>query len=168
MTREGAQTSRWIATRSGEVGRLDGPTAEAGRQRRRRRLLYELPHEEVQRLAGVHEAMARERRAQLDIVLEREGRACVGLGEDLVEQVAPVGADIDLELCCRALQPRPRDDSVAVAPQSERPLGLAALVLPEAPRDVPDVPRRARPEQTTLLESELLHPCDDLRCESHV
>ncbi len=138
------------------------------RQRHRWRLLRELPHEEVQPLAGAHEAVARERGTEVDVVLEREGRARLRLGEDLVEQVAPVVADVDLELARRALQPRPRDDPVAIAPQSERPLGLAAFMLPEPPRDVPDVPRRARPEQTPLLESELLHPCDDLRCESHV
>ena len=68
-----------------------------------------------------------------------------------------------------ALQPRPGDDAVAaVAPEPDRPLRLAPLVLAQPPRDVADVPRRAWAEQPLLLESELLHPCDDLWRESHV
>jgi hypothetical protein len=66
------------------------------------------------------------------------------------------------------LQPRPGDDAVAVAPETERPLGLAALVLSQPPGDVADVPGRARPGEPPLLEGELLHPGNDFRCESHV
>ena len=67
-----------------------------------------------------------------------------------------------------ALEPRPRDDAVAVAPEPERLLGIAPLVLAQAPRNITDVPGCPPPEQPPLLEGELLHPFDDLRRESHV
>ena len=76
--------------------------------------------------------------------------------------------DVVLEDPAVALEPRPGDDPAAVPPEPERPLGLAPLVLAQAPRDVADVPLRTGAQHTTLLESELVHPCDDLRRGSHV
>src|SRR5207248_2539221 len=103
---------------------------------------------------------------QIDVVFEPEGSTRRGLREDLVQEVTPVGTDVELELL--ALEPRPGDDAIAVLPESELPLVLAAFVLVQTPGDVADVPRRARAEQPALLDRQLLHPCDDLRGESHV
>ena len=76
--------------------------------------------------------------------------------------------DVVLETVAAVLlQPRPRDYAAVLDPEPDLPLALAALVLAQAPRDVADVPLRARPEQPTLFERELLHPGDDLPCELH-
>ena len=47
-------------------------------------------------------------------------------------------------------------------------VALASLVLPQSPRHVADVPRRAVAELPPLTQSELVHRCDDLGRESHV
>ena len=113
--------------------------------------------------------MAGEDGARLLVVLERDCFLRVRLVEDLVEQVPVLGMEVVLEEAAVALQPRPSDDAIAaVAPEPERPLRLALLVLAQPPRDVADVPRRAWAEQPPLLAGKLLHPCDDLRRESHV
>jgi hypothetical protein len=83
--------------------------------------------------------------------------------------VSVLGMEVVLEKAAVALQPRPSDDAVcAVAPEPERPLQLAPIVLAQPPRNVADVPGRAGAEQPLLLKGELLHACDDLRRESHV
>jgi hypothetical protein len=124
---------------------------------------------EVDRAAGFREAVAGEDEQRLLVVLGSDGFVRVGLVEDLVEQVLVLGVEVVLEQVTVALQPRPGDDAVAiVAPEPESPLRLAPLVLAQPPRDVADVPRRARAEQPLLLERELLHARDDLRRQPHV
>ena len=107
--------------------------------------------------------------ARLLVVLQRDRFLRVGLVEEFVEQVTVIRMDVVLEEAAVALQPRPGDDAIAtVAPQLERPFRVAPLVLAQPPRDVADVPRRAWAEQPPLLEGELSHPFNDLRCRSHV
>ena len=80
------------------------------------------------------EAVPQERLAELLVVLECDRGARVGLGEDLVEQIEPVAADVELEQPAIALQPRPGDGSVAVLPDPDLPLVLPPLVLRGGPR----------------------------------
>lgn len=152
----------------GEVFPLDRAVPEAVRQGRQRRRVRHLAVVEVDRVPGLREPVARENGARPLVVLERDRLLRVRLVEDLVEQVPVPGMDVVLEQPAVALEPGPGDDATAaVAPEPERPLRLAPLVLAQPPRDVPDVPGRARPEQPPLLERELLHPCDDLRRKLH-
>ena len=152
----------------GEVGGLYGAAAEAVGHRQELRRILEVTHVVVDRPSGLREAVTCDGRARLVVVLDHDRHIRVRLVEDLVEQVRVLGMNVQLEDAAVALQPRPRDDAVAVAPEADLPLVLAALVLPQAPGNVAHVPRRTEPAQAPLLESELLHPCDDLRCESHV
>jgi hypothetical protein len=112
----------------------------------------------VHRLARLRETVPRERRPPLGVVLVRERDARGRLGEDLVKQVQVLRMDIVLEsVAAVLLQPRPRDDAPILDPKADLPLLLPALVLTQAPRDIADMPGRARPEQPPLLECELLH-----------
>jgi hypothetical protein len=97
---------------------LAGRLGDAVDDRLPQALLVEAPerevaHEVLHRRTRTLEPMLRESRAQLRVVLEREGGGRVRLREDLV-------------------------------------------VLAQAPGDVADVPRSPRPEQTALLEREVL------------
>jgi hypothetical protein len=85
-------------------------------------------------LVRPREAVPLERGPYLVVVLEGDGRTRVGVGEDLVEQVEPVAPDVELEQAAVALQPRPGNGAVAVLPDPDRPLVLAALVLAQPPR----------------------------------
>jgi len=115
---------------------------------------------------GLREPVAGKHGARRLVVVECDRFLRVRLVEDLVEQVPVLGMDVVLEDAA-VLQPRPRDDAIAaVAPEAEGPLRLAILVLAQPPRDIADVPRRARPQQASMLDSELLHPVDDLRRRS--
>lgn len=146
----------------------DRPVAEAVRQRRRLGLLGKVTHQVVQRAARLRESVSRERCAPLGVVLVRERGTRRRFGQDLVEQVQVLRMDVVLEPgAAILLQPRPGDDTTLLDPEADLPLVLAALVLAQSPRDVPDVPRRPVSEQAPLLECELLHPCDDLWRESH-
>jgi hypothetical protein len=152
----------------GEVLRLDRAVPEAVGQGRRRGCVGHLAVVEVDRAAGRREPVTSEGRARLLVVLRSDCFLRVRLIEDLVEQVMVIGMDVVLEEAAVALQPRPCDDAIAtVAPQPERPFRLAPLVLAQTPGDVADVPRCACAEQPPLLEGELSHPFDDLRCRSH-
>ena len=142
MTRDGAQTSRWIGDPLGEVVGLDRPVAEALRQRRQLGRLREVAREEVHdgALTGQRglvvrgEAVPQERCLHLGVVLERDRGARVRVGQDLVEQIEPVAPDVELEEPAIPLQPRPGDGPVAVLPDADRPLVLPPLVLEAAPR----------------------------------
>jgi hypothetical protein len=154
----------------GEILGVDSSVAKAVREMRRRWRFGDVAVVEMDRPGGLRVAVTGEDRTCLVVVLERDRLLRVRLVEDLVEQVSVLGMEVVLEQAAVALEPRPRDDAVAVAPEPERPLGLAPLVLAQPPRNVTDVPGRPRPEQPPLLEGEceLLHPFDDLRRESRV
>jgi hypothetical protein len=122
----------------------------------------------VQRLAWLGEPVARERSPLLSVVFEGERDTRSRLGEDLVEQVQVFGMDVVQQLVAAILlQPRPGDDPAILDPETDLPLGLAALVLAQAPRDVTHMPRRTQPKHHPLLKRELLHSRDDLRRQSH-
>ena len=122
----------------------------------------------MHRLARLREAVAGERLPPLGIVLEREGGARRGLGENLLQQVEVVRMDVVLEpVQAVLLQPGPRHGPPAIDPEADLPFVLATLVLAEAPRDVTDVHGRARPAQPPLLECQLLHRGDDRSAQSH-
>jgi hypothetical protein len=65
------------------------------------------------------------------------------------------------------LQPRPSYDASILDPQPDLPFRLASLVLTQTPSDVAYVPGRARSEQASLFDGQLLHPRDDFRSEPH-
>src|SRR4051812_45464899 len=78
-----------------------------------------------------------------------------------------VRMDVVLELAAVLLEPRPRDHASVFDPDADLPLVLATFMLPQPPGDVADVPAGAGSEQPPLLEGELLHCPDDLRCKPH-
>ena len=152
----------------GHVGGADRPIAEPVRERRRLRPHRQIAHQVVHRVARMRETVPRKRCSLLGVVLERECDARCRLRQDLVEQVQVVRMDVVVELEAGPLQPRPGDDAPILGPEADLPLSLASLVLAQAPRDVADVPGRARPEQPALLAGELLHPRDDVWRELHL
>jgi len=120
------------------------------------------------RLVVRREAVPQKSRLHLLVVLERDRSTRVGVRQDLVEQVEPVAAHVELQESALTFQPRPGDGAVTVLPEPDRPLVLPPFLRAEPPGDVADVPRRAHAEFAPLLEGELVHRCDDLWRESHV
>src|SRR5581483_6823185 len=139
----------------GEVVRLDRAEAESVRQWSRLGRLGHVANVEVERALRLGEPVPRAHRARSLVVIEGAGHPCRGIGEDLVQKIETIRKHVVLEDPAVALQPRPCDHAAVLAPQAERPLRLTPLVLAETPGHVADVPRRARPEQASLLESEL-------------
>ena len=126
----------------GEVAGLDRAQPEALRQWSRCRGVGYVARVEVDRAGRPRVSVPRECSAHGLVVLERSRSSRVRDVEDLVEEMQMLRVDVVLEDPAVALEPRPGDDPAAVPPEPERPLGLAPLVLAQAPRDVADVPLR--------------------------